>query len=206
MKIPLFAIVVGLTFNAAMTIRNNDASHPALRYESFIKDFGSVPEGDAQYSLGIFTDLPVSSDESRVMEWTHCYPGHTFIRLTKVSGQHCASKTIGLYPSMPLQTLVDHGKIPGKFSDDTGHPFDLSHIVPLTAQEFRHVLEKIKKKYDFLYYDIDDYNCTDFALDIYNSLRPCSPLPIKKDSLLFNKLIISTPRGMYDLLKKEKLL
>jgi hypothetical protein len=93
----------------------------------------------------------------------------------------------------------------GKFCDNGGHELNASLKMIVSAENFKSILTEILYLCRFVKYDIDEYNCTDFALDVFNKVRP-------------NKLVIPlydipggmaaagtrTPQGLYNQLKHMK--
>jgi len=176
----------------------------AINTTQLKESFARVPDTDAEYLLTIYTDLPVKNNMKQFISLLEGYPGHSFIRLTKISGDRCCTKTFGLYPTIPIAALLFPGNSLGKFCDDTQHHYDYFQRINLTAHQFKSLLDYIHMKNTHLTYNLREYNCTDFALEIFNKIQPWRPLQLQKDSVLFNWLVMSTPAGLYQLLKSKQ--
>ncbi len=93
----------------------------------------------------------------------------------------------------------------GKFSDNGGHEFNVSLKMDLTAAQLQTVLTKIRSLVRFVRYDIDEYNCTDFALDVFNELRTNKlTIPLYDVPGGMTAAGTSTPQGLYNQLKAMK--
>jgi hypothetical protein len=55
----------------------------------------------------------------------------------------------------------------------------------------------------YIKYDIDDYNCTDFALEVFNYTRPADPIEIPRYDLPGGMAPngSNTPQGLYHRIK-----
>ena len=76
----------------------------------------------------------------------------------------------------------------------------------LTPEDFRKTLSHIADLAKYIKYDIDEYNCTDFALDVFNFTRLNSPIEIPKYDIPggMTQKGTSTPQGLYVKLKSMK--
>jgi hypothetical protein len=171
----------------------------------YLKCFSNIPDNGATCSIEILTDIPVDNDPNKLFNWSSGSPGHTFVQIKKTNGTASVMQNIGFYPVQGWKTLVEAGSVDSKFADNSEHEFNASLKMSLTAAELKNTMNKIlvvsKSKYD-----IGSYNCTDFALDVFNCNRPNNPLTIDKyyipGTISFNGS--STPQGVYKKLKTMK--
>lgn len=198
----LITLVIIIAFVTVQLI--SAITHPATSPQKLFKDFDAVPDDDARYTLTIFSDLAVKNDASRIFAWAYGYPGHCFLRLTKISGLHCATKSFGLYPRIPLWCLLSGRSVEGKLSDDAMHEYDMHQTTELTKEHFENTINTIKTRMKNLRYNLREYNCADFALEIYNIHYPCNPLVLDKTAMLNKIFAMSTPKGLYHLLQDQQ--
>jgi hypothetical protein len=171
----------------------------------YLKCFSAIPDNGATCSIEIFTDIPVDNDPNKLFNWSLGSPGHTFIQIKKTNGTNSLMQNIGFYPNQRWKTMVEPGGVDAKFADNSEHEFNASLKMSLTAAQLKNTINKILSLSQSKY-DIEHYNCTDFALDVFNCNRPNNPLTIDKyyipGTISFNGS--STPQGVYKKLKTMK--
>ena len=135
-----------------------------------------------------------------------CLIVHTFLQIKKTNGANMIIQNIGFYPKSSWKIALTPAPVNGKFVDNGKHEFNAGFIEYLTPSEFKTVLSQIEYLSRFIKYDIDDYNCTDFALDVFNSVRISNPLEIPKYDLPGGMAPngTSTPQGIYNKLESMK--
>jgi len=103
--------------------------------------------------------------------------GHTFIELTQALNGNIVRQYIGLYPAdddvSPNNPLVD-----GIFIDDSEEEYDVSLKVELSPEQFNNIIDYLMSfgelnEYGGITdvdpeYDLNEFNCSDFGLDIMN--------------------------------------
>jgi hypothetical protein len=146
----------------------NQYADPAIEIEKYMKCFTDIPDAGATGSIEIFTDIPVNGDPSKFFDWSNGSPGHTFIQLRKSNGSQSVSQNIGFYPKTGWKTTLTPAPLAGKWVDNQGHEFNASYKINLTAAQVQAAVTRILYLSHFVQYDIDDYNCTDWALDVFN--------------------------------------
>ncbi|MES2648084.1 MAG: hypothetical protein V4717_14500 [Bacteroidota bacterium] len=142
-----------------------------ISIESYLKCFSQIPDAGAVYSVELFTDLPVDGDPSMMFNWETESPGHTFLQIKKSNGSNSVIQNIGFYPQTNWKTMLTPAPVEGKFVDNSGHEFNASIKMQLTQTKFQEMLTQIRYLSNSIKYDIDEYNCTDFALEVFNSIR-----------------------------------
>ncbi|WP_316794734.1 hypothetical protein [Pedobacter frigoris] len=129
--------------------------------------FENVPtNANTVYGIKICADVPVNSNPNALVN-TALEPGHTFIELTKTNGSTTVTKTIGFYPEKYKKAALQQ-TVKGMVVDNEAHAYDASFSMTVDHSQFETILStaKIKGKKN---YDMTDYNCTTFALDVFNS-------------------------------------
>jgi hypothetical protein len=121
--------------------------------------------------MTIYSDIPVNGDPSQLFDWSTGACGHSFIQLAKTNGSTTIQQNIGFYPSSGWKSIEANGPVASKLVDNAGHEFNASLTVSLDATHFQSALNEIEYQ-ENMKYDIDNFNCTDFALSVFNIAAP----------------------------------
>lgn len=174
---------------------------------AFINCFNNISDQNAMCTVELFVDIPVDSDPQVLFDWGTNSPGHTFLRLTKVSAGKKMVQHIGFYPANSFKTTLTTAPIPGKFVDNGNHEYNAGIKMNVTPANFRKVLGFIQLTAKAAKYSIDKYNCTNFALAAFNSVRMDDPIepPLVHIPNTMNITGSLTPQGLYlELFKRKK--
>jgi hypothetical protein len=179
--------------------------HPAIDVDQYLKCFSSIPDQGSSCSIEIFTDIPVDSDPGKLFNWQTRSPGHTFLQLKKLNadGTQMIIQNIGFYPTANWKNILDADPVDSKLIDDGDHEFNASLKMNLNPYSFSSVIGKIKEL-STLKYDMDEFNCTDFALEVFNYVR--TPLEIPQYAIPggIGTNASNTPQGLYVRLREMK--
>lgn len=148
-------------------IENQD-DRTAIDIEKFINCFNAIPDAGAICSVEIMADIPVDSDPNKIFDFASKSPGHTFLNIRKSNATQSVSQNIGFYPKSGFKTILTNAPIDGKFVDNGNHEFNAGFIQNITPEQLHHVLIKMQQDKN-MKYDIDNFNCTDWALDVFNA-------------------------------------
>jgi hypothetical protein len=183
-------------------VENKDA----IEVEKYLKCFANIPDAGSTCSIEILSDIPVDKDPNVFFNWNTGSPGHTFLQIKKSSGSEIVSQNIGFYPEEGWKTLLTTAPVKGKFVDNGYHEFNASLKRDISADQLKDVLIKIENLSKFVKYDIDEYNCTDFALEVFNSVPFSKPLEIPKFNIPGGMAPngTNTPQGLYQKLKSMR--
>lgn len=167
---------------------------PPIKVEDYVKCFGNVPDANATYQVSIFTDIPVDGDPSELFNWSTNSPGHSFVQLIKTSATNSVRQTFGFYPMVGWKSL---GPYPGegKVVDNGGHEFNASLTQSVSSIQFQQTISMMEAL-QYSDYDISEWNCTDFALSVYNA-SAYNPLTIPLYLTENSTEPMSTPQGLY---------
>ena len=181
---------------------------PAIDIKKFLKCFSSLPDAGAICSIKILTDIPVDKDPGAFFDWENGSPGHTFLQIKKISGNQVVQQNIGFYPVTGWKNALTTAPSDGKLVDNFSHEFNASLNMNLTPEKFQQMLTHIEYLSNFIRYDIDEYNCTDFALDVFNNVRGSNQLTIPKYDIPGGAAPFgtNTPQGLYQKLIAMKAL
>lgn len=180
-------------------------NHDAIDITKYLKCFGSIPDAGATCSITIYSDIPVNGDPSQFFNWQSGSPGHTFISFRKSNGQQSVQQVFGWYPAQSWQAVTTTAPINGKFVDDAGHEFNASYTVNINTLELQTGITKVLSLARTITYDIDEYNCTDFALEVFNStVYPTLALDIPMYDIPGGSAPFgtATPNGLYQKLQQ----
>jgi hypothetical protein len=182
----------------------NQDANPAIEIQKYLNCFASIPDAGASCSIEILTDIPVDKDPNKLFNWKTESPGHTFLQIKKVNGTKSIVQNIGYYPKTNWKTVLTPAPVAGKFVDNGGHEFNASLRMAITPAQLNEALTHILYLARFIKYDIDEYNCTDFALEVFNVVRnPAKKLIIPKYDIPGGAAPYgtNTPQGLYNKLK-----
>ena len=179
---------------------------PAIDLKKYLNCFSNIPDAGATCTIKILADIPVDKDPNAFFDWKNNSPGHTFLQITKVNGSQTVQQNIGFYPTINWKNVLTTAPVDGKIVDNKGHEFNSSLTMDLTPEKFQHVLTHIQYLANFIKYDIDEYNCTDFALDVFNYQRGGNQLTIPLYDIPGGTAVngTATPQGLYQKLNLMK--
>lgn len=182
--------------------------NPAIEIAKYMKCFSDIPDAGATGSIELFTDIPVDGDPTRFFDWSNGSPGHVFVQLRKQNGTKSVTQNIGFYPVSGWKTTLTTAPINGKFVDNRHHEFNASIKINLSASQVQTAVTRILYLAGFVRYDIDDYNCTDWALDVFNqAVKPEEMLTKVPRYTIPGGMAptgTSTPQGIYTRLQQLK--
>jgi hypothetical protein len=181
------------------------AAKEAIDIEQFLKCFDNIPDDGAQCEVGIYADIPVDTDPNKIFDFSTGSPGHTFIQIKKISadGTKSVVQDIGFYPKAGWKTGLTNAPTDGKFVDDGMHEYNAAYTKSLTPAEFKSTLTEIRYLKN-IQYDIDNYNCTDWALTIFNKHGYGLDIPLYDVPGNLPSSGTSMPQGVYNKLMEMK--
>jgi len=175
----------------------NPETLPDISIYDYMNCFGNISDEGATCSIEIFSDLPVNGEPNTFFNWQDGSPGHTFLQIKKSNGDESIQQNIGFYPNQGWKTVL-YTPVASKLVDNGGHKFNASLKMNLTSAQLHSVITEIENLSNSSY-DMDQYNCTDFALQVFNTVRPGNELTIPLYVLPGNTSSIKskTPQGLY---------
>ncbi|MGI8600107.1 MAG: hypothetical protein ACR2KB_12715 [Chitinophagaceae bacterium] len=176
----------------------------AIDLQQFVNCFNAIPDAGATCSIEIFADIPVDSDPMKIFNMGSGSPGHTFLQIKKSNGGQSVIQNIGFYPQSVLKTVLTNAPIASKFVDNGGHEYNASFKMKLSPENLKSTLTEILYLRN-MKYDIDNYNCTDWALDVFNKTRPEKvSIPLSDIPGTVPSVGTRTPQGLYNKLGEMK--
>lgn len=171
--------------------------------EKFINCFNAIPDAGATCSIEILADIPVDSDPNKIFNYQSKSPGHTFLNIRKSNGTRSVSQNIGFYPKNGWKTVLTNAPIDGKFVNNELHEFNCGFKLNITpAQLNLAIMEMLKTKN--IKYDIDNFNCTDWALDVFNAAGGNLKIPLYDIPGNYPSVGTRMPNGVYNKLREMK--
>jgi hypothetical protein len=171
----------------------------AKRFECFNN---VLTNSTTTYSIRICTDIPVNSNPKALLDNDRA-PGHAFIELTKTNGSNSVTETIGFYPQSATKAAFQLD-VNSMIADNQFHEYDASYFVTINAVQFQQALITAKNS-AANDYNMTGYNCTTFALDVFNSTRALNNQLIVPNTIPPNTIFKSygqTPNGLYQKIKE----
>jgi hypothetical protein len=196
----------GVTVDETMLVDvDTYVDHPAVDVGQYLKCFDGIADAGAVCEVGIYSDVPVDSDPNKIFDFSTGSPGHTFIQIKKTSadGSKSIIQNIGFYPKAGFKTALTNAPVDAKFVDDADHEFNAGYTKSLTPDEFRSILTEILYLKN-IQYDIDNFNCTDWALDIFNKQGYGLDIPLYDIPGNLPTTGTSMPQGVYNKLAEMK--
>ncbi|MFC0773378.1 hypothetical protein [Terrimonas alba] len=179
--------------------------NPSIDVEGYLRCFSSIADDGAECSIELFTDLPVNGDPTKLFDFNNGSPGHVFIQLKKSKGSQLVVQNFGFYPRQGWKAATNSSAVAAKVVDNGYHEFNASIHTKLTPAQLKTAISALRNLASSQY-DIDQYNCTDFALQIYNNTQPLASriniplLQIPNGVARGSK----TPQGLYMKLEEMK--
>jgi len=177
-------------------IEAND--NPAIDVSKYIKCFSTIADLNATYNITIFSEVPVNSDPAMIFNPSTNSPGHSFIQLRKANGANIVQQNIGFYPNTNWKSLSGF-PVESKVVDNEDHEYNASLAVNINASQFQAALDRMQEIAG-MNYDIKNWNCTDFALSVFNAAAS-APLLIPGYIIPGNITLSNTPQGLYSAIK-----
>lgn len=177
--------------------------HEKIDPKKFTDCFDQLPDnGTTTYALTISADIPFDNDPYTFFDWTTQFPGHAFIELSKSSPYGSVTQNLGFYPGTSYKVLSGHD-IHSKIVDNGTHEYNARYTITVSAAQFQAAIQKLNS-ISTKAYNVTYYNCTDFALDVFNAAGGNLTIP---------KYLIpgfgvpggsNTPQGLYQQIEQLK--
>ena len=183
-------------------IENQDED-AEIDVQKFINCLNAIPDGGSTCSIEILADIPVDKDPNKIFNLRTSSPGHTFLNIRKQNGSQSVSQNIGFYPKSGLKTMLTNAPIDGKFVDNGEHEFNAGYKINITPEKLNAaIMEMLRTKNNK--YDIDNYNCTDWAMDVFNAAGGNLQIPLYDIPGNVPSIGTRMPNGVYNKLKEMK--
>ncbi|MEO6963811.1 MAG: hypothetical protein ABIY90_17720, partial [Puia sp.] len=168
---------------------------PGINVTAYLKCFAGIPDAGASYSVNLYVDLPINDDPTQIFNEITGAVGHCFLSLTKTGSGQSVTQYFGFASTQPFSAIV--GTVtPGKVVDNSGHKFNGAYAMPVNATQFAVAMNSINRL-STSNYDLNNFNCIDFALSVVNSFQPTTPIVPAPMQMPAAGISIDTPQGLY---------
>jgi|GEM_PF-1415791 len=176
----------------------------SINLQSRIECFNSVPSNSStQYKITIHVHSAVQGSPAVEYSFSDDDPGHAYITLEKSNGSNIQRLSFGFYPK--VDTWVSINKLPiasgiGEEYSNLLRRSDIRLTRTITATKFNNAISQALTSSGKLY-DLNDYNCTDYALEVFNSTQTGSQeLDVPNSNIGY-----TTPAGLYGYLDQKRI-
>lgn len=145
----------------------------SINLKKLFNCFKSIPNTNATYSVKLCAALPNSNNINALTK--SLKPGHTFITMTKSGGGSTISQSFGFYPESAnkaaLQISVKSQIVnDGALNHEYHASIEMNNLTELDFNTMMNLAISLRP----ILYSMDTFNCTDYALSIFNSIRDSS--------------------------------
>ncbi|MES2331320.1 MAG: hypothetical protein V4539_17080 [Bacteroidota bacterium] len=184
--------------------QENAENKDKIEPKKYTDCFGSIPDGSTTlYTVTISTDLPTDGHPEIFYNWSDGSPGHAFIELNKSTPYGGVSQDFGFYPTSSYKLItLDNINLASKVVDDGGHEYQARYTISVSAAQFQAAVNAVNSARDT--YNVGNYNCTDFALGVFNAAG--GGLTIPRHSIPGFEVDggSNTPQGLYEKIQSLK--
>jgi hypothetical protein len=179
-------------------------SGPEIDLTKRFNCFNSVPtNASTSYSVTLYADIPDNNDPEQLVAGDGS-PGHAFVTLTKTNGTSSVSQTFGFYPLKKGKSVGFHG-VESKIVDNGGDEYNASITMTNVSLIDFNAAMNLALSNSTLLYDLNDYNCTDYAVGVFNQVMPFNnQLNVPVYITGFGVTYKTTPNKLYKTLKQMK--
>lgn len=165
---------------------------PVVDVRKMFNCFDLVPSEGAVYTVQLCVDLPVNSSPDMSMNFSGgVNAGHTFLVVTKSGGGERVSQAFGYYPQEAPSMWNPFSPIPSVIKDNGNKEINGSLTMTINAEQFS-IIKSAAFNLSSLPYTIDKSNCTDYAVNVFNTVRPA---PLTMDPYVLRQGGITVGNG-----------
>ncbi|UIR57861.1 hypothetical protein LZQ00_08580 [Sphingobacterium sp. SRCM116780] len=172
-----------------------------INLQQLLNCFNNVPSNaQTTYKITIHAHLANPNNVTQVYNFSTDDPGHAYITMQKSNGSTTRSLTFGFYPSSDswMTAVKDaEGASIGR-EDPQQRRSDASYTINVTAATFNNA-RNIALTGSTRPYDLNDYNCTDYAEEVFNAALGGAGLAVPNSTIGY-----TTPAGLYGRLSQMK--
>jgi len=154
--------------------------HQPLDMQKMLSCFASIPDQGASCSVALYTDIPVDTDPEAMFSFRTVSPGHTFLKITKSVNGRQITQNLGFYPVSGTKAMAFYTPTDALVTDDANHEWNAGMNMTITPAQLQILLNNIAWTARTAKYDVDDYNCTDFAVNMFNTVRVADPINVTR--------------------------
>lgn len=158
--------------------------------------FNAVPtNASTTYKITIHAHSAIQGLPSAEFNLPARDPGHAYITLEKANGSNVQRLSFGFYPKVETWVTPTKNGVASGIGEEYANQYrrsDIRMTRTLTNAEFTSAVSSASSN-GTKTYDLNDYNCTDFALEVFNASQSSSnQLNVPNSNIGF-----TTPAGLY---------
>jgi hypothetical protein len=150
---------------------------PSLDLKKAFNCFNQLPSKGAKYTIKLCVDVPDNNNPVNLPPQSGSETGHSFIVVSKSNGSKSITQVFGFYAAKHPGYFFPWREMPSVIYSNQLREINASIEMTLTEKQVGLLREKAfelaKRKYAAA-----SFNCTNYALDLFNSIRT-SPLTIE---------------------------
>jgi hypothetical protein len=127
----------------------------------------NIPSNGATYDVELCADIPINGNPNINVFLDK--PGHAFLQITKTNGSASLSRSFGFYPKDQYSSLT-LDPVESVILEDNLHAYDAKIRMSLTETQYNQLMNYSINLANNTQYDLNNYNCVNFALDCFNSV------------------------------------
>jgi len=143
---------------------------PGVDLSKMFKCFDNVPSAGATYTIKLCADLPSNSNPNASANFSAASGGHTFLTIIKSNGGTSVTQSFGFYPSSSPSWFDPFAPVTSTIKDNGAQEINASIEMNITESQFNRVKQNATS-WSTKNYELADYNCSNYAVDIFNSVR-----------------------------------
>lgn len=150
---------------------------------------------EAEYFIELCADVPDNGDPDRV--YVKNETGHVFIILGKIlpDTKDTIAQVFGFYPRRPASSLI-FKNVRSEILDNGNRIYDASIRKLISAEDLRVIISKALELTE-LKYNLNKFNCYDYAVAVYNATPGVRKLPFVHIRFPFIAGKGGSPVGLY---------
>ncbi|MBN9299771.1 MAG: hypothetical protein J0I41_22400 [Filimonas sp.] len=162
-------------------------------------------DAGTKYSAILYADLPNNDNENSLL--SNGWPGHSFITLTKSNGNFSVTVSFGFYPKKGWKSTM-FAAVDSQINDNGAdhHEYNASLAANNLSYAYFNAIVNMAIAQSSRYYDLNDYNCTNFAVDVFNAGMDLNNMINPADWIdqLSGVNFKKTPNSLYRTIKQMK--
>jgi hypothetical protein len=141
-----------------------------VNLQSMFNCFNLVSSQGATYKIQICADVPINGQPTASVNSSAFSLGHSFIVMTKTNGAMSVSQSFGFYPGQTPSVFSPESAVPSATKDNGGQEINAGSSMAVTDAQFAYA-QSVAIRQSGVAYRLTTYNCTDFALNVFNAAR-----------------------------------
>ena len=143
---------------------------PGIDLNKIFKCFDGVPSAGAYYTIKLCSDIPSNNNPGGSANFSAASGGHTFLTITKTNGSSGVTQSFGFYPSSTPSAWDPFAPVTSEIKDNGLQEINAGIEMDITENQFN-AIKQNAITWTSKNYQLADYNCSNYAIDIFNSVR-----------------------------------